>query len=773
MKKAWVFFLLACLLLAGMASPELDRQKGPFSYFAYPVDVIGLMDCREGAEVTPEGYLYTGYGELVFFYGNPPVPVNQRIKTLYRGHFPVIQYSFSKNGVRYSVEMFAFTLDGKPESPLINFIKISIKNLTSEPRTAYWWVGTRYSPPPEYPFGIPPHRFRRPAKAAKPGLYEQEGEEFNPNWAYEFADGMLLRSGKAFYFYPEELRPTKWITLRTPYSRRWRRPAATPSTVVGLVRFEVKLDPGSSKSFVIKMPYSPVPKEKSQLIKQIKEADYEDYLSRTISFWEDIFSRGMRIELSEPKVVDTFMANLVYDLIARDKIGPYYVQKVNEFQYDAFWLRDGSYIVRAYDVTGYHKIAEQCLDFFLLWQRSDGNFLSQRGQYDGWGQALWAFGQHYLITGDSAFAKRFFPAVERAVRWLHQARQKDPLRIMPVTTPGDNELITGHVTGHNFWALAGLKMAIAMAEGLGYKDKARWLRREYKDYYKHFLRALRRITRRTGGYIPPGLDDVGGQDWGNLLAVYPVKILRPFDPMVTKTLQVTRRKYREGLMTYGDLRWMHHYLTMKNTETAVIRGEQKQALREFYSILLHTSSTHAGFEFKIEPWGDRDFGYNLSPHGWFAAKFRTLVRNMLVREEDGRLHLLSVVSPRWLRPGDSIVVERAPTDFGVVSFRLHAGKGRAVLEYSARYRKRPSAVVVHLPWFAQVLAAEADGRRVKVKKGKIFLRPDFKKLVLRWKLKQEQGWSYASFVEEYKKKFSARYRQYLKYGEEVRKRWRD
>ena len=32
-------------------------------------------------EVTPEGYLYTGFGELMFFVENPLEPVNQRIKT--------------------------------------------------------------------------------------------------------------------------------------------------------------------------------------------------------------------------------------------------------------------------------------------------------------------------------------------------------------------------------------------------------------------------------------------------------------------------------------------------------------------------------------------------------------------------------------------------------------------------------------------------------------------------------------------------------------------
>jgi len=132
---------------------------------------------------------------------------------------------------------------------------------------------------------------------------------------------------------------------------------------------------------------------------------------------------------------------------------------------------------------------------------------------------------------------------------------------------------------------------------------------------------------------------------------------------------------------------------MKNTETEVIRGEQEKVLMEFYSILLHTSSTHAGFEYRILPWGDRDFGYNLSPHGWFAAKFRTLLRNMLVREEGKNLHLFSVLSPFWVREGQSIAVENAPTNFGEINFSLEIEKDGARLNLKPKYREKPGQII--------------------------------------------------------------------------------
>src|SRR5207253_139172 len=58
----------------GMLDPSVDDQPVPFSYFRNPTDVIGNLFAPLAAQVTPEGYLYTGFGELMFFTGNPPRP---------------------------------------------------------------------------------------------------------------------------------------------------------------------------------------------------------------------------------------------------------------------------------------------------------------------------------------------------------------------------------------------------------------------------------------------------------------------------------------------------------------------------------------------------------------------------------------------------------------------------------------------------------------------------------------------------------------------------
>ena len=762
------WFIVSCFISAQMVDPSIDRDDQPFSYFSQPTDVIGVMDARTGTLISPEGYLYTGYGELMFFTGNPPVPARQRIKTLYHGYLPVIQYSYKDGSIEYQVTTFAATLDGNPESNLMNFVRVHAVNRGAQPMIAHFAAGLRYTSESNLQNGVGDNRFRRPVTPNRVGQYSQLGVDWNPEWEYGFKEDALLRDGKVMYLFPNSPAPIKNLLLKDshngPPNNQTRKLHIQPTTPAGSVRYDLSLTPGGEQTLDFRMPYQPLEQDSPDIAK-LRSANFDEYLNRTVQFWDSLLARGIDISVPEQKVNDTFRANLIYDLIARDKVGNSYIQTVNKFHYHAFWLRDSSYILRMYDLSGYHDFARQVLDFFPGWQQPDGNFVSQGGQFDGWGQVMWAYGQHYRITKDLDFARSVYPAMQKAVLWLQQARRSDPLHLMPNTSPGDNEDITGHVTGHNFWALIGLKNVIAIANALGQTQDARTYQAEYDDLKGAFLAALKKATADRNGYIPPGLDVSGGQDWDNMLSVYPEQILDPADPMVTATLNGTRAKYQEGIMTYGDGRWLHHYLTETNTETEIIRGNQQLALQELYALLLHTSSTHAGFEYCILPWGTRDFAQNLSPHGWFAAKFRALLRNMIVREEQDRnLHLLSVLSPEWIKNGETLSVKRAPTNFGTVNLEMRFNEGGATLRLDNRFRNGPQQLILHLPWFMNVSGVTADGKKLTISNQAVVLPGNVKEVQIAWQEKDVPGLSYENAVKDYKAEYRRRYEQWIKTG---------
>ena len=771
-------FFLACLLgLAGfgagaqMVNPAIDQSGEPFSYIWPSTDQMTIRGAPSGTEITPEGYLYTGYGELMFLVGNPPAPVAQRIRTLERGYLPIFHYRYADGPVRYEVTTFAAPLGSSSANQLVNFLRVVATNSGKSARTSCFHVAFRYTGPVDNADGRGDHRFARPARAKKAGDYSQPGVDFDPHWTYGFANDFAVRSGKVVYEFPASLQPALWLTRNDPYSH----PAelhVLPDTPVLLTQFELHLPPGASRTLIFKMPVQPISTDDQGAVEELRRAKFDEALQQTIHSWEQMLGSGMRIELPEAKAVNTFRASLIYDLMAIDHTGDDYIQTVNKLQYHAFWLRDGSHIMNAYDVTGHFRAARECLPFFLKTQDPDGLFLSQSGQYDGWGQALWAFGRYYELSHDGAFAAQVFPAVKRAIAWLKQARAADPLHLMPAAIPHDDEFTqkTAHVTGHNFWALVGLRSAMELARGVGAAQDSAEFQREYDDYSQRLFAALRAVGAKNGDAIPPGLDVRGGQDWGNMNTLYPWVLLAPFDPLVTGTLWHTRAEYAEGLMTYAGL--LHHYITMKNTEAEIIRGEQQKVVRDLYAILVHTSSTQAGWETAVEPWKTRDFGGDLAPHGWFAADYIALVRNMLVREQGRELHLLSVLSPAWTKPGDVVAVANAPTKFGTVGFTAAFRSEGMSLDVHLDFQTRPGKIVLHLPWFVRARAARVDGRTVSVEGSQLLLPSSARRVDIDWMRGAAAGgeMSYAGAVEAFEREYKERYQEFVKDGSPRAKR---
>jgi len=769
-------FISAAILSAQMVSPSIDQPGQPFSYFSKPTDEIGVMGAEAATEITPEGYLRTGFGELMFFAGPELEPTSVRIRTLEQGHLPIVRYEFAHDGIVYRFTLFAARLNGKDNGPLVNFIRLEIKNTSHQPTRAIFATGIRYDALSTAGVAHGDNRFLRPVDGKFPGAYHQIGEPFSSQWANSFDATHFFRDGRLLYSFPSDY-ASRGFTLRDSY-RDMHPPDLTrpvhlnvePDTPIGIVTYSTLLAPGAQRTLDFKMPV--VPTADPQILSDLDQASFDTAKAQVTSYWNNILSAGMQIELPEPKAVDTFYTNLVYDLIAIDHIGPDYIQTVNKLHYHAFWLRDGADIVHSYDVTGYPQIARECLDFFAKSQKPDGNFLSQPQQYDGWGEAVWAYGQHYRITHDKAFAAWALPQIDRAVDWLHQARAADPLHIVPASDVRDNEYIPGHLTGYNFLALDGLRVAIPMAVETGRPDLAQKWQAEYDSLHAAFFKVLDAQAAAHNGYIPPVLDgQTGGYDWGNLLSVVPEPTLDPHDPRVTATLRAVQAKYAEGIMTYADGEFLHHYLTIKNTMTETIRGDQQQALNELYAILLHTSSTNAGFEYKIRPWGDRNFGDNLAPHGWFAAEYRTLLRTMLVREEGDQLHLLSVVSPAWIGKGKTIGVRQAPTYFGPVAFTLTQPQdGVATLHLHTAFTTPPAAIVVHLPWFVELKSATADGKPVHLTDGALTVPAGTRNLEFHWTVKpRTPRLSYDNAVAAYKFEYARRYNA-LMHGESPAKR---
>jgi hypothetical protein len=229
--------------------------------------------------------------------------------------------------------------------------------------------------------------------------------------------------------------------------------------------------------------------------------------------------------------------------------------------------------------------------------------------------------------------------------------------------------------------VAGARAAADLARLAGDEARATAWAGEAEALRAAVRAAAARAAAGAGGAIPPALDRAGGRDWGNLWAAWPTGALDPRDPLVTATLRATRRTWREGIATWGPS--LHGYLGFRVLQTELRRGARRSVVDGLYAHLAHTTATHGGFETGTRPWGRRDVGANLTPHGWFAAELVALVREALVHDDAGGIALHEALPPAWLRPGRPTEVRGAPTRFGRVDVTLVPRAGGATLRWSA------------------------------------------------------------------------------------------
>ncbi len=338
----------------------------------------------------------------------------------------------------------------------------------------------------------------------------------------------------------------------------------------------------------------------------------------------------------------------------------------------------------AYELAGLAPQARAILPYFARAQvrggANDGLFISQPEQYDGFGEALWAYAEYVRRTGDAAYARRLLPSVERAMAWLVRTRAADSMHLLPFSRTYDNELVSGHLTGDDIWALAGARGAVDLARAAGRDDLTQAWSAQADDLRHTLVSAIRAAAKRHGGAIPPALDAAGGNDWGNLWAAWPAGVLSPDDAAVTATLAKVRRSFKQGIATYNGGKSLHGYLGYRVFETELLRGEQSDVVRGLFAELAHTTSTGGGFEFNAPD--------NLTPHGWWAAEYVVLLRNMLVREQGtNAVRLLSAVPGQWLRPGRRISVVGAPTRRGPVSFWIRGTSDGGLVTWRTRLQR--------------------------------------------------------------------------------------
>ncbi len=254
-------------LQAQMVSPSIDRPGQPFSYFSRPTDEIGMMDAEAATEITPEGYLRTGFGELMFFAGPELEPTNVRIRTLRRAICPS---SITNSTATASLPLHSLRryLDGNRTAARQLHPRRN-EEPAREPTRAIFATGIRYdaldntgaatattasAPRRQIPRRLPPDR-----------------RKIQPPLGVLLFTGAFLRDGRLLYNFPGLRRARCTLHGSYNYPQDLSRPAKldVEPDPVGIVTYSRLLPPGE-ESLDFKMPV--VPTADAQIIAAIDQA---------------------------------------------------------------------------------------------------------------------------------------------------------------------------------------------------------------------------------------------------------------------------------------------------------------------------------------------------------------------------------------------------------------------------------------------------------------------------------------------------------------------
>lgn len=401
--------------------------------------------------------------------------------------------------------------------------------------------------------------------------------------------------------------------------------------------------------------------------------------------WAEAVAPLAELRVADPAVqrlYDLAIANLVLHSPADVYPGPY--------TYKRFWFRDAVFILNALLSLGGVERTRRALRRFEPRQRLDGYFLSQEGEWDSNGEALWFYHRFAVLTGE-ALPKDWLTAVARGARWIARKRLPDkPNRpesgLLPAGFSAEHLGPNDYYYWDDFWGVAGLRAAAELLRPGDPKLAAACVR-EADDFMATILRSFPKgPDRRYPGAIPASLHrrmDSGAV--GSLVADYPLQLFAPGDSWITKTADYLCDTHLQSGGFFQDMihSGINAYLTLHLAQVRLRAGDAAGAWKLMDAVVALASPTGQWPE-AIHPltmggcMGD-------GQHIWAAAEWTMFVRNLFVREEVDTLVIGSGVRPEWLEAG---VAGFGPTltPYGSVTVNFSGDESGVVVKVEAEWR---------------------------------------------------------------------------------------
>jgi hypothetical protein len=95
-------------------------------------------------------------------------------------------------------------------------------------------------------------------------------------------------------------------------------------------------------------------------------------------------------------------------------------------------------------------------------------------------------------------------------------------------------------------------------------------------------------------------------------------------------------------------------------------------------------------------------------HGWAAAEWVMMVRNLFVREEGRQLIIGTGILPEWLEAETDIAFGPTPTPFGSVTIRIYRQAADHFVDVESRWHGRPPPLTIQIAGFQTEAMTDLD-----------------------------------------------------------------
>ena len=392
--------------------------------------------------------------------------------------------------------------------------------------------------------------------------------------------------------------------------------------------------------------------------------------------------------------------------------------------YRQFWFRDAAFILSALLCVGFKERVRRALDCFRARQTAEGYFLSQEGEWDSNGEALWIMRQYCEMTGNIP-PKEWIKSINKAGKWIYKKRLSSSLQF-----PHAGLLPSGFSAEHlgpndfyywdDFWAVAGLKAAAFLCAAYKDNDDAVHFESESNALQESIDQSLKQVSFRLNRPAMPASPyrrmDSGAI--GSLAASYPLRVFKDNDPRILDTADFLMKNC---LVHGGFFHDMTHsginpYLTLHLAQVFLRAGD----LRYFglMTAVANLATPTGQWPESIHPrtgGGCMGDGQQV----WAAAEWVLMLRNCFVREEDNRLILCSGIPRAWLDKNQTIAFGPAPTSFGDVQISIKPQGQNILVEWQGIWFTKEPPIDIQLPGFKSVrVAAATNSLELKIEADK-------------------------------------------------------